>query len=184
MNIVISNLFFTAALAIVIAGCVADSTTQVLPPSFAAAKAVQGVRVVRVRLAADPGISFVPGISQRTVIAEPVTESMSVQAKGRYQLNDVDVVIIGESCDALWAAVALLESCEESEVINKIYGSSVVSGVTDIDGQVELMLEHSSYRLSLQSEQTAEDSSCRWGGSVELSEDAAFAELPMLVYCE
>lgn len=184
MNIVIGNLFLTGALVTVVAGCVADTPTQELSPSFAAAKAAQGVRTVSVRLVADSSVSFIPGISQRTVIAEPITETLSVQAKGRYQLNDVDVVFIGESCDALQAGVALLESCEESEVIKKIYGSSVVSGVTDSDGQVELMLEHSSYRLSLQSEQTTEDSSCRWGGSVELLEDTVFAELPMLVYCE
>lgn len=184
MNIVIGILFLTVGLVTVVAGCVADTPTQDLLPSFAAAKAAQRLRTVSVRLAADSSVSFAPGISQRTVIAEPVTETLSVQAKGRYQLNDVDVVIIGESCDALRAGVTLLESCEESEVISKIYGSSIVSGVTDSDGQVELILEHSSYRLSLLSEQTTEDSSCRWGGSMELLEDAVFAELPMLVYCE
>ena len=167
-----------------LSACVTGTQNKAVVPAVAAAKATDNSRVVSIRLEADATVPFslVPGM--REVIAEPVVESQIRQAKGRYELNGVDVVIIGDSCSELREKITTLSACEESDAIRISYGPEVITGLVSADRLVELTLERRAYRVTVERVRTSEDASCWWSGSVVLPEQSTSVKLPMLVYCE
>ena len=174
----------TAGLITALSACVAGTQNRTIVPAVAAANATGNSRVVSVLLEVDTAASFSPVPGLREVTAEPVVETQVAQAKGRYELNGVDVVIIGGSCRELRAKITTLTECAESDVTQNSYGTEVVKGVAGTDGLVKLTLEPRAYRLTVERVRTSEDASCWWSGSVVVPAQSTSVKLPMLVYCE
>jgi len=146
---------------------------------------VQPSRLVTVYLQAQPNSGFIPSYADRVIVAEPVSVIPVKRAEGKAVVQEIEVNIIGESCEQMRTKYHTLSGCEEVDTVKLEYGQIEVSATTDTEGFAALHLgDHEKYRLRVQSWVTREDAKCYWGGSEILERDDTTLKIPVLVFCE
>ncbi len=141
-------------------------------------------RTVSVYLVADNLTGYSPQYSDRLLVAEPVVQRVSRQAKAKLKVDGIDTVVYGESCTELSRRYEAVISCEISETVTPDYLHSVASASTDSEGFAIFTLDSRSYRISLESWPTLEDPLCQWGGSAMLADQQTSLAINVMVFCE
>lgn len=171
----------------VLLSCASDSELG-KPPRLASAhddsSSAAESHTVSVYLVADNLSGYSPEYSDRVLLAEPVVQLVSRQARARRVVQGIDTIVIGDSCSELHQRYSDLISCELSETVAPHYQEPVASATTDSEGFAAFNLGQGSYRISLQSWHTLEDSACYWGGSTLVADQQTSVGISLMVFCE
>jgi len=152
---------------------------------FVSAADETGSRLVGVSLIGDPSYGFIPQYQGKRILAEPVFPKVTTVAQGQLEVQGINTLVVGESCEVLRANHPALSACEATELQLSEYGPVEAAAYTDTEGFAALSLQVGQpYRLRLESWQTAEDAACLWTGFGELSADALSTTIELVVLCE
>lgn len=162
-----------------------DATQTVIKSGQVQNDPLVSSRSVVVTLEPQQDYRYVPSFNGRVILAEPVTTVAANMAKGDIEVDGVNVVYVGESCEQLLQRYPQLENCQEEGTAEFRYQEIETTALTDDDGYATLSLGNAEkYRLRVTSFATDEDDKCFWGGQKTIGITETTVTVPMLIFCE
>lgn len=180
--------FIPACLSIlVLVGCEADDSlvSDEVTESLKVQSDEGFSRSISLYLEPQQTVRFTPDFNGRVIFSEPVYTVPTSAARAQRQVDGINVVYVGKSCESLRVKYQDLYDCVEEETVKFEYGETESTAETDSEGFAAMLLGSAEvYRLRVQSWAAREDGKCYWGGEETVTDSQSEVKIPLLVFCE